>query len=156
MFDYCPDTGVVTRKITSHNGFKNSPAGFVEEQGYRRIGYYDKKYAANRLIWCWMTSVDPGPFEVDHKDRNRDNNMWENLRLSTSPQNNSNKKRRSSQNKYKGVCKANKNSLRALGKVNGKSIHLGTFSTQEEAARAYDQHAIKVYGEFAHLNFPDT
>lgn len=153
MFDYSPETGDIWRKVS---GYRGKSIGHVERDGYRRVGFNYKKFKASRLIWCWMTGEDPGPLEIDHKDKDRDNNRWENLRLSTSSQNNSNKKRRSSKNRYMGVSKGNKNSWRAIGKMNGKSIHLGTFLTQEEAAHAYDRHAIKVYGEFARLNFPDT
>ena len=39
-------------------------------------------------------------------------------------------------------------------KVAGVHIHLGIYSTEEGAARAYDIAALKNYGEFAWLNFP--
>ena len=32
---------------------------------------------------------------------------------------------------------------------------LGMYKTKEEAARAYDQKAIELFGEFALLNFPE-
>ena len=37
---------------------------------------------------------------------------------------------------------------------NKQQIHIGTFNTDIEAAKAYDKKAIELHGEFAKLNFP--
>lgn len=36
---------------------------------------------------------------------------------------------------------------------NGKRVHIGTYASKEEAARAYDRMAVKLNGKFARTNF---
>lgn len=58
---------------------------------------------------------------------------------------------------YIGVSKF-RNKWRACITVEGAkrsySKHLGVFGTDVEAARAYDDEALRLHGEFANLNFP--
>ena len=98
---------------------------------------------------------------VDHINMNKLDNRRENLRASSSQENSWNaKKRPHNRQKYKGVGleKSNKNGAdpvyyARIG-LNGRSIRLGVFKSQEDAARAYDEAAIKYFGEYARLNFP--
>ena len=90
---------------------------------------------------------------IDHKDNNGLNNTRSNLRVATHAQNAGNR-RLSSNNKsgFKGVFEVvgvHKTTYRA--DCHGKM--LGHFPTKELAAKAYDEEAVRVYGEFAQINF---
>lgn len=59
--------------------------------------------------------------------------------------------------KYRGVCwnKCN-SSWKACIKIDGKNKHIGYFTNEVEAAKAYDVKALQVRGPNAKLNFPET
>lgn len=93
-------------------------------------------------------------FYVDHKNHNRLDNQRNNLRIATHSENTRNQlplPKKSS--KYKGVswCK-NVSRWKAKIASGKKSTPLGQFSTQREAALAYNQAALIRFGEFAFLN----
>lgn len=92
--------------------------------------------------------------EVDHKNGDRLDNRGDNLRFCTRSQNNFNQQI-SSRNKsgYKGVSwdKGNKK-WRSQAHINDKAFNLGRYDTKKEAALAYNNFAIKHFGEFARLN----
>jgi len=54
---------------------------------------------------------------------------------------------------FRGVCR-NKDRWSARITRDGKHVHLGTYDTKEDAARAYDEAARRLHGEFARFNFP--
>lgn len=56
--------------------------------------------------------------------------------------------------RYKGV-KPNTGGWLARGNCDEKCINIGNFNTEKEAAHAYDLFAIKHYGDYANLNFPE-
>ncbi len=86
---------------------------------------------------------------VDHINRDRLDNRRDNLRWVTSTQN-----ARNSEGwglLAKGVqADRGKYTARILG------LHLGSYSTQREAALVYDKAARHYHGEYAYLNLPDT
>ena len=61
--------------------------------------------------------------------------------------------KKGSSSSFKGVCwhKASRKWQAGI-KVNRKSIHLGLFATEQQAAAAYDASAKEHFGEFARLN----
>lgn len=99
----------------------------------------------------------PDGIGVDHKNRNGLDNRRKNLRFCDDIQNQRNREK-SSRNKsgFKGVCwhKGQRKFIANI-KIPGKRVHLGYFETAEEAARAYDNAAKMLHGEFSRLNFPD-
>ncbi len=94
--------------------------------------------------------------EVDHINRYKQDCRRENLRAANRSQNGMNRSGTSSSG-YKGVywCKRNKG-WQAKIELSGVSYYLGTYTTREEAARVYDKEAMKLFGTFAYLNFPES
>lgn len=109
----------------------------------------------HRLV---MGVLEDKKIRIDHKNRNGLDNTRGNLRKATSSQNamnRRNQKRMPDASKFKGVHKKCKRIYAAI-RVNKILIKLGYFSTEQEAAMAYDEAANKYFGEFAYLNFPKT
>ena len=63
----------------------------------------------------------------------------------------SRKRRSSSKIGYTGVYKEN-NRYRAVISVNRRSMHIGMYSTAEEAALAYNKKSIELYGKLGKIN----
>ncbi len=89
--------------------------------------------------------------EVDHINGNRLDNRRSNLRNCTRLQNIGNSAGYSKKTVYKGVEVRNTGYVAKIG-MNYKTIYLGFFKTEEEAALAYNKAALKHYGRFAKVN----
>jgi hypothetical protein len=100
-----------------------------------------------------IMKVEKG-FVVDHIDGNTLNNKKNNFRICTQSDNCKNQKM-SIKNKcgYKGVSQQkNTNKFISQISLNNNKIYLGTFTDIIDAARAYNEAALKYHGEFAHIN----
>ena len=96
----------------------------------------------------------PVEMEVDHIDGNKLNNQKSNLRVCTHRENQTNMKlAKDSTSGFKGVSRdKNRNKWRAYITTHGRFINLGSFDTKKEAARAYNEKAYELFGEFAKPN----
>lgn len=112
-----------------------------------------KQLLLHRVILERIVGRSLGRFDFcDHKDGNTLNNVRSNLRLATPRQNAQNQTARvNTKSPYKGVDWHSRDQLwRARITVDGKTIHLGLFKTQDEAYAAYCIAAEKHHGEFAY------
>ena len=91
---------------------------------------------------------------IDHKDGNGLNNQKYNLRTCTQAENGRNRHCVNNSSGYLGVCKKGKKWYAQI-KVNKKNIYLGIFKDKKDAAKAYNEAAIKYNGEFARPNIID-
>jgi len=94
---------------------------------------------------------------TDHINRDKLDNRRSNLRLCTPAESARNQNlRKDNKSGYKGVHwhPVDKKWCAKIC-VHGKRTFLGNYDQVEDAARAYDQAAIELHGEFARLNFPE-
>lgn len=156
VLHYQPETGLFTWRIKRGNKAAGSIAGCIDPEGYWTIGLNYSSHRAARLAWLYVMGSWPTA-EVDHKDRNRANNAWSNLKMATHTQNavNASDRLRNTSG-YRGVVKV-KRTGKWLAKVvaEGKQHYFGTHGSAEQAARAYDVGVRVLHGEFAILNFPE-
>jgi hypothetical protein len=124
------------------------------EDAYKTYYAVRKENGKSIKMHRQITSA-PDHLVVDHIDHNGLNNQKSNLRLATFTQNCRNQRRLSHKtSRYKGVH-WHKGSKKWSAQItcDNKTHHLGYFTSQIDAAKAYDKAAAKFHGDFAHLNF---
>tara|TARA_R110001632_G_scaffold61912_2_gene149061 strand:- start:3350 stop:3889 length:540 start_codon:yes stop_codon:yes gene_type:complete len=111
---------------------------YESKNGYLTTGINGKNYLKHRLIYFaynqdWeIQNTDFKTNSIDHIDGDKLNNNIENLRKVTNQQNQWNRTKAKGYHWHKGIKK-----WIAEIKLDGKSIHLGCFDTEEKARAAY-------------------
>ncbi len=130
QWKWCISNGYAARRKSKHSGHLETMHSLI----FKRQGFQGEM--------------------VDHIDRNTLNNRRSNLRPATMTQNQYNcPAQKNNTSGFKGVWldkRANK--WRAQIRAGGKSIYLGTGVTKEDAARIWNEGALKLHGEFAYQN----
>lgn len=153
LLTYSPETGLFYW-VQDRAGRKAGQLAGCFKNNYVMISVDGSAYRAHHLAWLYMTGKWPALF-TDHRDTNKHNNAWSNLREATKSQNQANV----------GLIKSNKSGLKGVSQYragasygkpwqatiakDGKSRHLGHFGTKEEAHQAYIAAAQTLFGEFA-------
>lgn len=158
-FDYDPVTGNLIWRARPRSHFKTrnasgasgrrvgQVAGTQVACWYRFISLDRKPYLAHRLVWFWHHGRFPFR-DTDHVNRDRSDNRIENLRECTRSQNQQSRgSHRASGSR--GVEQISVGTWRARIRSDGRSIHLGTFFSEKDAALAYARAAVDYFGKFA-------
>ena len=149
VLHYDPTTGVFTWLKSRGRLSAGSPAGYIC-LGYVKIRLDGKNYQAHRLAWFYMTGSWPDD-QVDHRDLNKANNCWNNLRAATGSQNQQNVAlRRNNKSGFKGII-PRRGKWVARIRVEGKQVWLDTYDCRKTAAEAYAAAARQRFGDFARV-----
>jgi HNH endonuclease len=159
-FSCDPDIGTLVWKKRPRNHFpisgawnmwnvkyENKAAGWMDIRGYPNVSINRYDYKVHRIIWKMVTGREP-PSMLDHKDGNRANNCFANLRTANAHE----------QSWNRGVKRTNTSGRRGVSQQKGKwktsiymggvRTHLGYFPTVEAASAAYEAAARKLHGAF--------
>lgn len=149
---YCPESGIFTwLNPTSKRVAKGDVAGRVNNAGHVGIGLFGERWQAHRLAIAFVEGSLGGDLEVDHKDQDKQNNSYENLRLATRQENSFNR----------GCPKHNSSGMKGVsfhqgsGKwegyvhLNGKKHYLGLFENKAECEKAVSDRRYELHGEFS-------
>lgn len=166
--EYFPETGELRWKVRPLHHFPRQAAanrwnalyagkqaGYSAKDGRRSLSLaYNgtfENYLATRLIFEIMGAIVPNGMVIDHRNRVRGDDRWENLRIITQQDNRSNTgsgARKSHPSLPRGVSPNGPGRWMAQIQHKKQRIHLGTFSSPEEASAAFTAKAMELRGEF--------
>jgi len=139
--DYFPITGLFIWKKTNCKG---KIAGSLTKKGYRQIRIDGIMFRAHNLAWlivngCWPVN------QLDHEDRNPDNNIFTNLREATFGENNANRTKPKNNNSgFVGVSFHSKyGKYQTVINVNKKCVYIGYFDDPIEAVKTRDRYIVE-------------
>lgn len=147
---YNPLTGEWTWLISQSNAIQaGRKAGAVTDRGYLRVRLHGVGYYSARLAWFYMTGEWPKE-QIDHVNRDRLDDRWENLREASFGQNQMNTGLPS--NNTSGIKGVSWRGQSQKWEARVSNIYLGLFDTIEQAEAARDAFVVEWHEEFAVTN----
>jgi hypothetical protein len=147
LFRYDPVAGLLYWRVGRPGLRPGTVAGTLAD-GYVQVEADGRFYRAHRIAWLLQTGKWPQHL-LDHANRCRDDNRWDNLREATPLQNSRNR----------SLCARNSSGITGvypLGKkwgayigIQGKTVNLGRFEDKAAAAEARRKAERLHYGDFA-------
>jgi len=143
-------------EVSDFGNVRNCKTGYIFKgydcDGYLKVGFCkDKKRKHFRIHRLVAEAFIPNPEnkpEVEHRDCNRKNNHFTNLRWATRSENQMNIGLQSNNTTgFRGVTLQG-NRYKAQIKLNGERIYLGYYDTAEKAHEVRRQKAMELFGEF--------
>lgn len=168
-FDYDPETGALRWKrrpsrhftnIGSARRWNSRLAGRVAFGNQRRTGYFCGQVShagktvdlyAHRVAFKLMTGRDPAD-QIDHRNGDKADNRWLNLREATASDNMRNRGRK--RDLPKGVFFLRGRFEARSCDGTGRNAYLGRYDTPKEAHAAYIAFGREVHGEFFNPGAP--
>jgi hypothetical protein len=154
FLEYDPETGDWRwLKSTGKMIKEGDAAGTISVHGYRIITFLGTKYRASRLAFLYMTGSWPEN-EVDHINRCKLDDRWDNLRDVSRSENQLNRDMQSNNTSGARGVHWNTEKCKWCAQVKKDNIthHAGYFDSFEEAVAARDAAAIELHGDFAEQN----
>ena len=151
VLNYDPETGEFRwRSKPSRPSYVGRIAGTVNNFGYRQINIDGRMYSCHRLAFLYINGIFP-ELHIDHKDRNKSNNAWRNLREATPCQNMMNLDLSvKSTSGHRGVVYDNKSrKWRVRFNVNSERLDFGCYDSFDEAKEIAIENSSRLRGEFA-------
>lgn len=141
---YDPETGEFRNRTTGR------VCGTPNQRGYLRVMVRGVRLASHRAAWLYVYGSLPD-CGIDHINGIHDDNRISNLRPANQQENSANARlSRANTTGFKGVT-YRKRDRRYYAQIRraGRTTHLGSFLTAEDAHHAYCKAAASTFGEFA-------
>jgi hypothetical protein len=118
---------------------------------YRNVhGIKGKRRPTSLYLHRFLLNTPTGK-EVDHENHDGLDNRKDNLRFATKSQNQGNRTPRHGKSGFRGVW-PNRNQWVAMIGSGSSRKYLGIFDSLKDAAKAYNEAAVRKFGHFAVLN----